>query len=162
MAALLTSVLDNTDKVIEYSGECARLGIKVLPPDVNVSGGGFTADENGQIRFGLNAVKNVGRNLIENVVRERRNKPYTSLYDFCKRMHGNELNRRAVECLIKAGAFDRLGNNRHSHVEAVEGILKSIETDTRRNLDGQLDLFSVMSGGEQDAAQEDRLSLIHI
>ena len=159
MAALLTSVLDNTDKVIEYSGECARLGIKVLPPDVNVSGGGFTADENGQIRFGLNAVKNVGRNLIENVVRERRNKPYTSLYDFCKRMHGNELNRRAVECLIKAGAFDRLGNNRHSHVEAVEGILKSIETDTRRNLDGQLDLFSVMSGGEQDAAQEDRYEI---
>ena len=159
MAALLTSVLDNTDKVIEYSGECARLGIKVLPPDVNVSGGGFTADENGQIRFGLNAVKNVGRNLIENVVRERRNKPYTSLYDFCKRMHGNELNRRSVECLIKAGAFDRLGNNRHSHVEAVEGILKSIETDTRRNLDGQLDLFSVMSGGEQDAAQEDRYEI---
>ena len=159
MAALLTSVLDNTDKVIEYSGECARLGIKVLPPDVNVSGGGFTADENGQIRFGLNAVKNVGRNLIENVVRERRNKPYTSLYDFCKRMHGNELNRRAVECLIKAGAVDRLGNNRHSHVEAVEGILKSIETDTRRNLDGQLDLFSVMSGGEQDAAQEDRYEI---
>ena len=66
MAALLTSVLDNTDKVIEYSGECARLGIKVLPPDVNVSNGGFTADDNGQIRFGLNAIKNVGRNLIEN------------------------------------------------------------------------------------------------
>ena len=82
MAALLTSVLDNTDKVIEYSGECARLGIKVLPPDVNVSNGGFTADDNGQIRFGLNAVKNVGRNLIENVVRERQNKPYTSLIRF--------------------------------------------------------------------------------
>ncbi len=64
-------------------------------------------------------------------------------------MHGNELNRRAVECLIKAGAFDHLGNNRHSHVEAVEGILKSIETDSRRNLDGQLDLFSVMSGEAQ-------------
>ena len=123
MAALLTSVLDNTDKVIEYSGECARLGIKVLPPDVNVSNGGFTADDKGQIRFGLNAVKNVGRNLIERVVEARKEKPYTSLYDFCKRMHGNELNRRAVECLIKAGAFDRLGNNRHSHVEAVEGIL---------------------------------------
>lgn len=155
MAALLTSVLDNTDKVIEYSGECARLGIKVLPPDVNVSNGGFTADGSGQIRFGLNAVKNVGRNLIENVVKGRQNKPYTSLYDFCKRMHGNELNRRAVECLIKAGAFDHLGNNRHSHVEAVEGILKSIETDSRRNLDGQLDLFSVMSGEAQSGASED-------
>ena len=159
MAALLTSVLDNTDKVIEYSGECARLGIKVLPPDVNVSNGGFTADGNGQIRFGLNAVKNVGRNLIENVVKGRQNKPYTSLYDFCKRMHGNELNRRAVECLIKAGAFDHLGNNRHSHVEAVEGILKSIETDSRRNLDGQLDLFSVMSGEAQSGASEDNYEI---
>ena len=155
MAALLTSVLDNTDKVIEYSGECARLGIKVLPPDVNVSNGGFTADDNGQIRFGLNAIKNVGRNLIENVVRERQNKPYTSLYDFCKRMHGTELNRRAVESLIKAGAFDHMGSNRHSQVEAVEGILKSIETDSRRNLDGQLDLFSVMSGEAQDEASAD-------
>ena len=146
MAALLTSVLDNTDKVIEYSGECARLGIKVLPPDVNVSGGGFTADANGQIRFGLNAVKNVGRNLIEQVVEKRQGKPYTSLYDFCKRMYGNELNRRAVESLIKAGAFDRMGVNRHSLVEAVDGIIKSVESDNKRNLDGQLDLFSVMSG----------------
>ena len=155
MAALLTSVLDNTDKVIEYSGECARLGIKVLPPDVNISNGGFTADDNGQIRFGLNAVKNVGRNLIENAVAERKEKPYTSLYDFCKRMHGSELNRRAVESLIKAGAFDCFGSNRHSMVEAVEGILKSIETDSRRNLEGQLDLFSVMSGEVQQSPQED-------
>ena len=101
----------------------------------------------------------MGRNLIENVVKGRQNKPYTSLYDFCKRMHGNELNRRAVECLIKAGAFDHLGNNRHSHVEAVEGILKSIETDSRRNLDGQLDLFSVMSGEAQSGASEDNYEI---
>ena len=148
MAALLTSVLDNTDKVIEYSGECARLGIKVLPPDVNISNGGFTAD-NGKIRFGLNAVKNVGRNLIERVVEEREEKSYSSLYDFCKRMHGTELNRRAVECLIKAGAFDSMGVNRHSLVEAVDGIIKSVESDSRRNLEGQLDLFSVMSGESQ-------------
>ena len=150
MAALLTSVLDNTDKVIEYSGECARLGIKVLPPDVNISNGGFTAD-NGKIRFGLNAVKNVGRNLIERVVEERKEKPYSSLYDFCKRMHGTELNRRAVECLIKAGAFDSMDVNRHSLVEAVDGIIKSVESDSRRNLEGQLDLFSVMSGESQTA-----------
>ena len=153
MAALLTSVLDNTDKVIEYSGECARLGIKVLPPDVNISNGGFTAD-NGKIRFGLNAVKNVGRNLIERVVEERKEKPYSSLYDFCKRMHGTELNRRAVECLIKAGAFDSMGVNRHSLVEAVDGIIKSVESDSRRNLEGQLDLFSVM-GGESQTSDTD-------
>lgn len=152
MAALMTSVLDNTDKVIEYSGECARLGIKVLPPDINISTGNFTADGSGQIRFGLNAVKNVGRNLIEQVVEERKDHPYTGLYDFCKRMRGNELNRRAVECLIKAGAFDGFGYNRHSLVEAVDGIIKSVESDARRNLEGQLDLFSVMMGG--DSAEE--------
>ena len=154
MAALLTSVLDSTAKVIEYSSECQRLGIKVLPPDINVSRGGFTVD--GQsIRFGLNAVKSVGRDLIEAVIKERESRPFRSLYDFCKRMHGTELNRRAVESLIKAGAFDHMGSNRHSQVEAVEGILKSIETDSRRNLDGQLDLFSVMSGEAQDEASAD-------
>ena len=100
-------------------------------------------------------MKNVGRNLIENAVAERKEKPYTSLYDFCKRMHGSELNRRSVESLIKAGAFDCFGSNRHSMVEAVEGILKSIETDSRRNLEGQLDLFSVMSGEVQQSPQED-------
>ena len=154
MAALLTSVLDNTDKVIEYTAECARLGIKVLPPDINRSAGGFTADGEGKIRFGLNAVKNVGRNLIEGVLKEREKEPFRSLYDFCRRMHGSELNRRALECLIKAGAFDGMGATRHSQVEAVEGILKSVENDARRNLEGQLDLFSVMAGGDGPAPQE--------
>lgn len=88
MAALLTSVLDSTAKVIEYSSECQRLGIKVLPPDINVSRGGFTVD--GQsIRFGLNAVKSVGRDLIEAVIKERESRPFRSLYDFCKRMRSN-------------------------------------------------------------------------
>ena len=96
----------------------------------------------------------MGRNLIECVVRERAGRPYSSLYDFCKRMHGNELNRRAVECLIKAGAFDCMGATRRSQVEAVEGILKSVENDARRNLDGQLDLFAVLSGGGEEAAAD--------
>ena len=154
MAALLTSVLDNTGKVIEYSGECARLGIKVLPPDINISGSGFTAEDSGRIRFGLNAVKNVGTRLIERSVEERQEKPYTSLYDFCKRMHGTELNRRTVESLIKAGAFDNLGSNRRSLVEATEGVLKSIESDSRKNLDGQIDLFSMMSGTDDTSAAD--------
>ena len=68
---------------------------------------------------------------------ESKEKPYSILYDFCKRMHGTELNRRAVECLIKAGAFDSMGVNRHSLVEAVDGIIKSVESDSRRNLEGQ-------------------------
>lgn len=145
MAALLTSVLDNTSKVIEYSTECQRLGIKVLPPDINVSRGGFTVDGDA-IRFGLNAVKNVGRNLIEAVVAKREERPFRGLYDFCKRLHGNELNRRAVESLIRAGAFDGLEPSRRGMLESVEPILKSIENEQRHNLEGQMDLFSVMAG----------------
>ena len=145
MAALLTSVLDNTTKVIEYTTECQRLGITVQQPDINVSRGGFTAD-GGSIRFGLNAVKSVGRGLIDAVVRLRAGEPYRGLYDFCKRLRGNELNRRALENLIKAGAFDRLESSRRAMLESVEGILKSVETDARQNLEGQMDLFGMLSG----------------
>ena len=145
MAALLTSVLDNTSKVIEYTTECQRLGITVQQPDINVSRGGFTADGD-SIRFGLNAVKSVGRGLIDAVVRLRAGEPYRGLYDFCKRLRGNELNRRALENLIKAGAFDRLESSRRAMLESVEGILKSIETDARQNLEGQMDLFGMLSG----------------
>ena len=153
MAALLTSVLDNTSKVIEYTSECQRLGIKVLPPDINVSRGGFTVDSD-SIRFGLNAVKSVGRNLIDSVVKERKNRPYRSLYDFCKRLHGNELNRRALENLIKAGSFDALEPSRRAMIDSAEGILKSVETDARQNLEGQMYLFGMM-GGEQEQAASD-------
>ncbi len=151
MAALLTSVLDNTGKVIEYSTECQRLGIKVLPPDINVSRGGFTVDGE-SIRFGLNAVKNVGRNLIDQVVAQRKEQPFRGLYDFCKRLYGTEINRRAVESLVKAGAFDALEFSRRGMLENIEAVLKSIETDQRQNLAGQLDLFSVM--GDGDAAND--------
>ncbi|WP_346668711.1 DNA polymerase III subunit alpha [uncultured Subdoligranulum sp.] len=154
MAALLTSVLDNTSKVIEYTTECQRLGIKVLQPDINVSRGGFTADGD-CIRFGLNAVKSVGRNLIEAVVKERQERPYRGLYDFCRRMYGNELNRRALENLIKCGAFDTLEPSRRAMLECVEGILKSVETDMRQNLEGQMDLFGMMNGESQEPAIND-------
>ena len=154
MAALLTSVLDNTDKVIEYTGECQRLGIKVLPPSINVSDGGFTVDGK-SIRFGLNATKNVGRNLIAAVVRERKEKPFTSLYDFCRRLHGQELNRRAAESLVKCGAFDEIGVSRKAMLENVDAIFKSVETDVGRNVEGQLDLFSQLSGESAGAAGED-------
>ena len=154
MAALLTSVLDNTDKVIEYTGECQRLGIKVLPPSINVSDGGFTVDGK-SIRFGLNEKKNVGRNLIAAVVRERKEKPFTSLYDFCRRLHGQELNRRAAESLVKCGAFDETGVSRKAMLENVDAIFKSVETDVGRNVEGQLDLFSQLSGESAGAAGED-------
>ena len=148
MAALLTSVLDNTGKVIEYTAECQRMGIRVLPPDINASDAGFTV-EGKDIRIGLLALKNVGRNLIATVVRERSGTPYRSLYDFCKRLHGTEINRRAVESMIKSGAFDNLEAKRRSMMDGVEGILKSVESEARRNLDGQIDLFGALDGEQE-------------
>ncbi|MEG1175860.1 MAG: DNA polymerase III subunit alpha [Ruthenibacterium sp.] len=148
MAALLTSVLDNTGKVIEYTSECQNLGVRVLPPDVNSSGVGFTVQGN-DLRFGLLALKNVGRGLIMAVVERRTDRPYQSLYDFCKRLYGTEMNRRAVDSMIKAGAFDTIENNRRMLSENLEGILKSVETDTRKNLVGQLDLFSSFEDAQQ-------------
>ncbi|MEG0764350.1 MAG: DNA polymerase III subunit alpha, partial [Oscillospiraceae bacterium] len=147
LAALLTSVLDNTDKVIEYTTECQRLRILVLPPDINKSEAGFTV-EGVDIRFGLLALKNVGRNLIATVVQRRGDTPYKGLYDFCRRMNGTEINRRAVDSMIKGGAFDAFGLTRHSMADALEGILKSVETSARKNLAGQIDLFGASGDGD--------------
>ena len=97
----------------------------------------------------------MGRDLIEAVIKERAERPYSSLYDFCKRLHGTGLNRRALENLVKAGAFDTLEPTRHGMLESVEGILKSVETDARQNLDGQMDLFGLMGGGEDEKPAND-------
>ena len=140
MASLLTSVLDNTNKIIEYSAECQRMGIKVLPPNINSSVLGFTVKED-SIQFGLLALKNVGRNLINTVLREREKGKYTSLYNFCSRLHNTEINRRAIESFIKSGAFDSFTANRHQMLSVLESILKTIETDVKRNIQGQLNLF---------------------
>lgn len=147
MAALLTSVLENTDKIIEYTTECQRLGIRVLPPDINKSGLGFTVDGS-DLRFGLLALKNVGRNLIESVIEKRKERPYAGLYDFCRRLYGCEINRRAVESFVKGGAFDGFGVTRHAMLEGLEGMLKSIEGENRRNVEGQISLFG--GTGEED------------
>ena len=106
MAALLTSVLDNSDKVSGYIGECRECGIALLPPDINRSADRFTVEEGG-IRFGLVAIKNIGRGFIQAVMRERETGgDFSSLYDFCSRMNGSEMNKRAVENLIRSGAFE--------------------------------------------------------
>lgn len=148
MAALLTSVQDFTGKVIAYIAECQRMGIKVLPPDINASVSGFVV--HGQdIRYGLRALKNVGSNLIATIAKRREEEgAYLSLYDFCRRMTGTELNRRALESLIKSGAFDGIESNRHAMVSALEGILKSVEGEQRRNLEGQLNMFE--AGGAKE------------
>lgn len=151
LAALLSSVLGWAGKTAEYTEECRRLGIAVLPPHVNESETGFTVVEGG-IRFGLLAVKNLGRAVIARMIQERRaGGPFTSFYNFCKRMSGRDLNRRAIESLIKAGALDGLGNNRREMLLAVEAVLDSLDADKRRNIEGQMGFFDVpAAGGEEE------------
>lgn len=141
MAALLTSVLDNTNKIAVYISECNRLGIRVLPPNINQSGRGFTVAGR-DIRFGLLAVKNLGDGFLRNVLTEReQNGRFETFYQFCKRMYGKDLNRRALESLVKCGALDSLDYNRNQMLESVSKVLDALDSDKRRNVDGQLGFF---------------------
>lgn len=141
LAALLTSVLGSSGKVSAYMEECHRLNIAVLPPHVNYSENGFAVSE-GSIRYGLLAIKNLGRGVIARMVEEReRGGPYTSFFDFCKRMQGKDMNKRAVESLVKSGALDGLQNNRREMLLGVSTVLDSLEADKRKNLDGQMGFF---------------------
>ena len=147
MAALLTSVLDSSDKVAEYIAECKEWKLPVLPPDINQSQADFTAVEEG-IRFGLVAVKGVGRNFINGLLEERRKGgDFTDFMDFCDRMFQLDLNRRALENLIKCGAFDRMGYRRSQLLMVYGQVLDGIAASRKRNLEGQLDLFG---GGAQE------------
>lgn len=149
MSALLTSVMDDTAKISEYIADCTRMEIRVLPPSVNESVFAFTPNADGAIRFGLSAIKNLGRHFIEAIVKEREaNGAYTSFYDFCKRLYGKEFNKRAAEGLIKSGALDGLGLNRREMLQNLPEILAGLEGEHRRNLDGQLDIFSLGSSSE--------------
>ena len=141
MAALLTSVLGNMTKVSEYIAECSKMSIRVLPPDINHSNMYFHVDGD-NIRFGLLALKNVGKQFSEHIIRERKREPFASFEDFVERMAGNDLNRRQVETLIKAGAFDSLGVYRSRLLSAHEKILEAAGGRARQSLSGQLDLFS--------------------
>ncbi len=141
MAALLTSVLDRSDKVSQYIEECSRLKIKVLHPNINESIDGFTVSGN-NIRFGLVAIKNVGRGFIKALEVERDKKGlFTSFYDFCKRMSGQELNKRALESLIKCGAFDGFSQNRRQLMLSINAMLDEISNSSRKNIEGQIDMF---------------------
>ncbi len=146
MAALLTSVLDFTEKVIDYIAESKKLGIEVLPPDVNESGAGFRVVGD-RIRFGLTAVKNLGRGFIAGLLNERENGPFKDLKDFLSRMTGKELNRRVIENLIKCGAFDCFGHRRSQMLAGYEKLLEDAEALHRSNLSGQMNLFGNQSGG---------------
>ncbi len=147
MASLLTNFLESTSKIIEYTEECASKGIKVLGPDINISGEGFTAGPEG-IRFGLMAVKNVGKGLIDGVIAERGSGgPFVSLYNFISRMYGKELNARAIESLIMCGAFDGFKHNRREMLSNYDVILSAVTDSKRGSLEGQLDLFGEYDGG---------------
>ena len=141
MAALLSSMMSNTTKTVEYIADCTARGIELLPPDVNKSYYRFTV-EDGKIRFGLEAVKNVGHKLLLDIAQEREtNGPFKSFTNFLERMSGTELNKRSLESLIKCGAFDSLGANRRQLMAVYEDLLSGITAQNRQNIAGQVSLF---------------------
>ena len=146
-SALLTSVLGNQTKIAEYIDEASARGIRVLPPDVNESRIHFSVSGK-DIRFGLLALKNVGRQFLEKILEERRHGAFSSFEDFVNRMPAGELNKRMVESLIKAGTFDRLGVYRSRLLAVYERLLEQVAEKGRNNLDGQLDIFSMMGASE--------------
>jgi len=137
MAALLTSVGDSRDKLAMYLNECRRMGIKVLPPDVSESILYFAAVGE-DIRFGLGAVRNVGANVVDGIIGARAEGPYTSFHDFLKRVPAHAANKRTVESLIKAGAFDTMGSTRRALVEIHEDAVEQAVLDKRREAQGEV------------------------
>jgi len=151
MAALLNSFMGSLGKVSQYVMECRRMGIKVLPPDINESESSFSVKK-GIIRFGLLAVKNVGANVVRNIIEERSsNGPFKSFVDFCERMEGKELNKRTVESLIKCGAFDCFGIYRSRLMANYEAILDRAAQKRKSLISGQLSLFDAMPGQDDTA-----------
>ena len=148
MAALMTSVLDSAVKVSGYIAECKEMGIQTLPPDINRSGDVFTV-EGPNLRFGMAAVKNIGRGLIRSVVEKRtEGGPFKSLEDFLTRMGEGELNKRAVENLIKCGAMDCFGNHRSELLAVYESMMDSLAISRKKNLEGQMGLFGMLEDDE--------------
>lgn len=148
MAALLTSVRHNTDKVAQYIAECRHMGIEVLPPDINESLEVFAAVD-GKIRFGLTAVKNVGENVARAIIKCREEKGrFVSFSDFCEKMEQAQLNKKAVESLIKSGAFDSQGAKRSQLMRIYEDVLSRAHKNQKQAAQGQLSLFEMIDGGE--------------
>nr|MBR4281460.1 DNA polymerase III subunit alpha [Clostridia bacterium] len=159
MAAILNSVYGNSGKIAGYIQYCRSQGIKVLPPDVNRSGWKFTVqkDQNGElcILFGLGAVKTVGQGAVNAIIRERQNGPFKDIFDFCSRIDTTECNKRVVESLIKAGAFDSTGANRMQLLAVYESALDASISRRKANVDGQLSLFD-MTFGDAPIIEETR------
>ncbi|MBD5496943.1 MAG: DNA polymerase III subunit alpha [Lachnospiraceae bacterium] len=150
MAALLTSVIDNAKKVSEYILVCRSMGIKILPPDINQGESGFSVQD-GCIRYALTAIKSVGRPVIASVVAERRERgAFTNLKDFITRMADKDMNKRAIEGFIKAGALDSLGGTRKQFMSVYVQILDHIQRDKKNNMAGQLSLFDIVGEEEKE------------
>lgn len=151
MAALMSSVMGSGEKLSEYISVCRMAGLRIVPPDINVSMERF-ACEGDNIYFGLLGIRNTGSGLAERIINERKNGKYKSIFDFCERVHGRELNKKALENLIKTGAFDGLGLNRRQMLENYEDILDSSAYDT--GIEGQMSLFGA------DEAEERRIAYV--
>lgn len=152
MAALLTSVIDNSTKVSEYIVTCRNMGIQILPPDINEGQAGFSVS-GGHIRYALTAIKSVGRPVVNALVEERKERgPFTSLKDFVIRMseRGQDANKRLIENFIKAGALDSFGATRKQFMSVYSQVVDSIHQDKKSNLAGQMSLFDLV--GEEDKA----------
>jgi DNA polymerase-3 subunit alpha len=144
MAALLTSEMGNTDKVVRYISDCREMGIRVLPPDVNESDKAFSVAADG-IRFGLAAIKNVGEASIEAIMEARAKEgPYASFFDFCHRVDARKLNKRTIECLIKAGAFDSSGARRAQMAAVLDRTMDQTAAAQRAASHGQTSIFTAM------------------
>ena len=151
MAALMTSVIDNTAKCAEYMMHTRALGIEILPPNINKSEGTFSV-EDGKIRYALSAIKGVGRPVIDAISLERdQNGSFKNLGDFCRRLTGREVNKRTLENFIKAGAFDCLGGTRRQFMQVYTLVADQAVKEKKNNATGQLSLFDLM--GEEDRQQ---------
>ena len=142
MAALLTSVLDSSNKVARYIAESKRLGLKLAVPDVNTSMKGFSANGN-IINYGLLGIKNLGSEFINDIIKERENGAYKDLFDFCSRLQTSHFNRRAVESLIRSGALDSLGANRRQMLQALPALVSNLEEHRRKTMYGQVGFFEL-------------------
>ena len=149
MAALMTSVIDNPGKVSEYIYSCRQMGIKILPPDINKGEGSFSVDS-GNIRYGLAAIKSIGKPVIESIIKERENGgPFSNLKDFIERLSGKEVNKRTIESFIKSGAFDSLGGTRKQFMVVYVQILDQVNRERKYSMTGQLSLFDIVSDDQK-------------
>ena len=150
MAALMTSVIDNPAKVSEYIVTCRSMGIEILPPDINEGESGFSVS-GGKIRYALTAIKSVGRPVIDSLVQERKERgAYRNLKDFVTRMSDGEINKRAVENFIKAGAMDSLGGTRKQFLSVYVQVMDSVQQDKKNNMAGQLSLFDIADDSQKE------------